>query len=157
MRRAVLLLFLVVPALVAVAGCGGDDEPEQTPEAFVTTLIRQLGEGRTASAWEELHPEHRERVPRRLYVRCEKGDGFGGEVTKIDVLEVKPEPATVPGTFGERPSTAVTVGVTLKPDAGETEQFSLTAHVFEIEGRWSWVIGPVDFASYLAGQCPPQG
>ena len=153
MRAAVLLLSLTI----ALAGCGGDDEPEQTPEAFVTTLIRQLGNGQTSAAWEELHPEHRERVPRQLYVRCEKGDPFGGEVEKIDVLEVKPEPATVPGTFGERPSTAVTVGVTLKPEAGQTERFSMTAHVFENDGRWSWVIGPVDFASYMAGQCPPKG
>ena len=154
MRCAALLLSLVV-----LAGCGGgDDEPEQTPEAFVTTLIRQLGSGQASSAWEELHPEHREQVPRQLYVRCEKGDGFGGEVTKIDVLEVKPEPATVPGTSGERPSTAVTVGITLKvPDVEEPERFSMTAHVFETDGRWSWVIGPVDFASYIAGRCPPQG
>jgi hypothetical protein len=154
-RRAALVLVSLV---LALAGCGGDDEPEQTPEAFVTTLIRQLGSGQAGSAWEELHPEHREQVPRPLYVRCEKGDGFGGEVTKIDVLEVKPEPATVPGTFGERPSTAVTVGITLKvPEVDEPERFSMTAHVFETDGRWSWVIGPVDFASYLAGRCPAQG
>ncbi len=153
MRRLFLLL-----AVLAVAACGGDDEPEQTPEAFVTTLIRQLGDGEAASAWEGLHPEHRERVPRQLYVRCERGDGFGGEVTKIDVLEVKPEPATVPGSFGEQPSTAVTVGITLKvPELEEPERFSMTAHVFETDGRWSWVIGPVDFASYLAGQCPAKG
>ena len=153
MRRLALLL-----TLLALAACGGKDAPEQTPEAFVSTLIRQLGDGEAASAWEELHPEHRDRVPRQLYVRCERGDGFGGEVTKIDVLDVKSEPATIPGGFGEHPSTAVTVGITLKvPNAQEPEKFSMTAHVFETGGRWSWVIGPVDFASYLAGRCPAQG
>ena len=152
MRRSVPLLV----ALLAFAGCGGSDEPEQTPEAFVTTLIRQLGRGQSAAAWEALHPGHRERVPRQLYVRCEQGDGFGGEVTKIEVLEVKPEPWTIPGGFGERPSTSVTVGISLKvPDVEVPERVSLTAHVFEVEGGWSWVIGPVDFASYMRGRCPP--
>ena len=65
------------------------------------------------------------------------------------------EPASIPGKFGQEPSTAVTVGVTLDvPEATEPESFSLTAHVFEIDERWTWVIGPVDFASYLGGRCP---
>ena len=151
-------IVLVLLALLVAGGCGGDDEPEQTPEAFVTALIERLGSGELAGAWEELHPAHQDAVPQALYVRCEKGDGFGGAVREIDVLEVKPEPATIPGEFGQVPSTAVTVGVTLDvPEAADPESFSLTAHVFEIDGRWAWVIGPVDFASYLAGRCPAKG
>ena len=147
MRHAALLL-----ALLALAGCGGDDDPGD-PAAFVQTLIRDLGSGRTGKAWEALHPLHRERVPRALYVRCERDDGFGGTVTKVDVLQVQEEPATIPGQFGERDSTAVTVGITLAtPDADE--RFTLTAHVFESEGDWAWVIGPVDYAAYMTGVCP---
>jgi hypothetical protein len=105
-----------------------------------------------------LHPLHRERVPRALYVRCERDDGFGGKVTKIDVLEVKQEPATIPGQFGEHPSTAVTVGITLDtPGAVEPERFTVTAHLFENDGRWTWVIGVADYAAYMTGVCPPQG
>ena len=149
-RRAALVL-----ASLALAGCGGgDDEPEDAG-AFVTTLIRDLGSGRSASAWESLHPLHREQVPRARYVECESGDGFGGTVTTVDVLEVKEEPATIPGQFGERPSTAVTVGVTLDvPESDEPERFTLTAHVFPVDGEWSWVIGPVDYAAYMTGNCP---
>jgi hypothetical protein len=152
--RILVLLF----ALLALAGCGGDDEPEQTPEAFVTSLIERLGDGDLAGAWEELHPAHKDAVPRSLYVRCERGDAFGGTVQEVNVLEVKREPATIPGVFEQEPSTAVTVGVTLDvPDAAEPDRFSLTAHVFETDGRWAWVIGPVDYASYLVGRCPARG
>ena len=152
MRRAALLF-----ASLALAGCGGGDEPENAG-AFVTTLIRDLGSGKAAKAWESLHPLHREQVPQARYVECESGDGFGGTVTKVDVLDVKDEPATIPGQFGEQPSTAVTVGVTLDVPESETpERFTLTAHVFDTDGEWSWVIGPVDYAAYMTGACPAQG
>jgi len=151
-RRAILLL---VVSLV-LAGCGGDDEPENAG-AFVTTLIRDLGSGKTAKAWESLHPLHREQVPLERYVECESQDGFGGAVTAVNVLDVENEPATIPGQFGKQPSTAVTVGVTLDvPESEEPERFTLTAHVFDTDGEWSWVIGPVDYAAYMTGNCPAQ-
>jgi hypothetical protein len=141
-------------ALLALAGCGGGDDPGD-PGAFVTTLIEDLGSGETGKAWDLLHPLHREKVPRARYIECESRDPFGGTVTKIDVLEVKKEPATIPGQFGQQPSTAVTVGVTLDvPQATAPEKFTLTAHVFEEDGAWAWVIGPVDYAAYMTGACP---
>lgn len=150
-RRAVLLL-----ASLALASCGDSDEPENAG-AFVTTLIRDLGSGETTKAWESLHPLHRERVPRARYVECESRDGFGGSVTEVNVLDVKQEPATIPGQFGKQPSTAVTVGVALDvPESDEPERFTLTAHVFDTNGEWSWVIGPVDYAAYMTGNCPAQ-
>jgi hypothetical protein len=143
-------------AVVALAGCGGD-EP-QKPGDFVTTLIRDLGAGQTAKAWELLHPLHRAKIPRERYVECESKDGFGGKVTKVAVLAVKRQPATIPGQFGERPSTAVTVGVTLDvPESNVPERFTLTAHVFDVDGKWAWVVGPVDYAAYMTGNCPSQG
>jgi hypothetical protein len=148
----------LAPLLVVLAlfGCGGGSDPGD-PGLFVTTLIRDLGSGRTGEAWDQLHPLHQEEVPRAHYVACERQDGFGGKVTKIDVLEVKDEQATIPGEFEQRPSTAVTVGVTLAvPDAAAPEKFTLTAHIFESEGEWAWVIGPVDYAAYKTGVCPSQ-
>jgi hypothetical protein len=151
--RRLALLF----ASLALAGCGGSDEPEP-PGVFVTTLIRDLGSGKTAKAWESLHPLHRKRVSQARYVECESRDGFGGTVTKVDVLDVKEEPASIPGEFGKQPSTAVTVGVTLAvAESKAPERFTLTAHVFETDGKWSWVIGPVDYAAYMTGNCPAQG
>ena len=124
----------------------------------MTTLIRDLGSGKTAKAWESLHPLHRKRVSQARYVECESRDGFGGTVTKVDVLDVKEEPASIPGEFGKQPSTAVTVGVTLAvAESKAPERFTLTAHVFQTDGKWSWVIGPVDYAAYMTGNCPAQG
>jgi hypothetical protein len=152
--RRLALLF----AALALAGCGGGADEPGDPGTFVTTLIQDLGSGQTGKAWDLLHPLHREKVPRARYVECESRDPFGGTVTKVDVLEVKKEPATIPGQFGQRPSTAVTVGVTLDvPEAAQPEKFTLTAHVFEEDGEWAWVIGPVDYASYMKGSCPPEG
>jgi hypothetical protein len=148
---------LILVAALLLAGCGGDDAPER-PGAFVTALIHDLGSGRTGQAWESLHPLHRERVPQARYVECESRDGFGGTVTNVNVLEVKEEPAAIPGQFGERPSTAVTVGITLDvPESEQPERFTLTAHVFDTDCEWSWVIGPVDYAAYMTGSCPGQG
>ncbi|HUQ21496.1 MAG TPA: hypothetical protein VM049_00620 [Gaiellaceae bacterium] len=151
--RGAALLF----AAAALAGCGGGDDEPGPPGVFVTGLIRDLGSGKTAKAWESLHPLHQKRVSRARYVECERHDGFGGTVTKVDVLDVKEEPATIPGQFGRQPSTAVTVGVTLATaDSKEPERFTLTAHIFDTDGRWSWVIGPVDYAAYMTGNCPAQ-
>jgi hypothetical protein len=150
-RVAALLL-----AVIALAGCGGSDGPEK-PGAFVTALLQDLGAGETAKAWEQLHPLHQAKIPRDRYVECEGKDGFGGTVTKVNVLAVKKEPATIPGQFGERPSTAVTVGITLDvPESEEPERLTLTAHIFDIDGKWAWVVGPVDYAAYMTGNCPSQ-
>jgi hypothetical protein len=148
-RRLALLV-----SLLALAGCGGGDDPGD-PAAFATTLVGELGRGEAGKAWELLHPLHRERVPRRLYVECEQDDGFGGAVTKVDVLEVKEEQATIPGEFGQHASTAVTLGITLDtPGGAAPERFPITAHLFESDGRWTWVIGGVDYAAYMTGVCP---
>lgn len=153
MVRVRVLLPLPVSLALLAAGCGGG--PKADPGAFVQTLLHELEQGRPGAAWETLHPLHQETVPRALYVRCERSAGFGGKLTNLDVLEVKQEDATIPGVFGPKPSTAVTVGVTVAPDGGgAAERFTITAHLFEADGELAWVIGPVDYASYQAGRCP---
>ena len=91
--------------LLALAGCGGggDAQPEE-PGAFAQRVVRQLAEGDAGAAWDELHPDQQESVPRRLYTRCEGQDGLG-ELDGLEVTGVREEPAVVPGS-GEQPSTA---------------------------------------------------
>lgn len=139
--RAAALLF----AVVALAGCGGEDE---TAPEFATRVIGLLGEAQAGAAWDELHPAHREAVPRRLYVRCEGGDGLGGAVAEIDVAGVREERAAVPGR-GDEPGTEVAVRLRI---GGEPVELDM--HVFDVDGEWTWVIGANDYAAYAAGRCP---
>jgi hypothetical protein len=153
MSRVALLL-----AVLALAACGGgDDEPEEDPGAFATTLVERLDRGQTALAWDELHPRHQEAVSRRRYVSCERRDPIAGDVTRIRVREIREEPWRVPGADGDADSTAVTLELTLAVPDADPESFDLTVHLFPVDGRWTWVIGPDDYARYVDGACPPAG
>jgi hypothetical protein len=149
-RAAVLLLA----ALALLAGCGGEDAPDEDPGSFAVTLLRQLDRGDAASAWEELHPLHQETVTRAQYVRCERGDPIQGDVTSVDVLDVKTEPARVPGRGSDETSTAVALRYRLKLPGRAAQANDLVVHLFAVDGRWAWVIGPSDYADYAAGRCP---
>jgi hypothetical protein len=134
-------------AVLALAGCGGGGEDETAAE-FATRVVGLLEQAEPGQAWDELHPAHREHVPRALYVRCEGDEGLGGEVTELEVAGVHDERASVPG-LGEEPSTEVVLELLL-----HGEQVELDMHVFDVDGEWTWVIGAHDYAAYSAGRCP---
>ena len=156
MVRSVTRLAVLVLVVLALAGCSGsDDAPDEDPGTFAVTLLRQLDRGQSASAWEELHPLHRDSVSRAAYVRCVRGDPIEGTVTSIDVLGVSEEPARVPGRAEDEDSTAVKLRYRLRvPGGGAPRPYDLTVHLFAVDGRWSWVIGPSDYAAYADGRCP---
>jgi hypothetical protein len=156
-RRSALVLLAVAGAIAVAAGCGGDDSaaPAEDPGAFVTTLVGTLFREQTGRAWESLHPLHREAVTRERYVECERRAPLPGQVRRIEVVSVREEPSVVPGREEPEPSTAVTVRVLLSlPEIPEPQHVTHTAHLFAVEGRWAWVIGPGDYASYARGRCP---
>jgi hypothetical protein len=152
MIRAVVLL-----AVLALAACGGDDAPDEDPAAFATTLVERLDRGQTGLAWDELHPRHQAAVPRAKYVSCERRDPIAGDVTRISVADVREEQWQVPGDEGDTDSTAVTLELTLAVPDADPETFDLTVHLFPVDGRWTWVIGPDDYERYAGGSCPPAG
>jgi hypothetical protein len=152
MSRVAVLL-----AVLALAGCGGDDEPEEDPGAFATTLVERLDRGESGLAWDALHPRHQEAVTRARYVSCERRDPIDGEVTDISVEGVREEPWPVPGQDREDDSTAVTLRLTLAAQDAAPGTFDLTVHLFPVDGRWTWVIGPEDYERYAGGACPPTG
>jgi hypothetical protein len=150
MTRVAVLL-----AVLAVAACGGgDDEPDEDPAAFATTLVERLDRGQAGLAWDALHPRHQEAVSRAQYVSCERQDPIDGDVTRIRVEDVREEPWQVPGEEGDTDSTAVTLELTLTMPDAEPDTFDLIVHLFPVDGRWTWVIGPGDFGRYADGACP---
>jgi hypothetical protein len=152
MSRVAVLL-----AVLALAACGGADEPDEDPGAFATTLVERLDRGETGLAWDALHPSHQEAVPRARYISCERRDPIDGDVTRISVAGVREEPWLVPGHDGEDDSTAVTLRLTLAMQDAAPDTFDLTVHLFPVDGRWTWVIGPEDYERYAGGSCPPTG
>lgn len=157
MVRGVTRAAALVLAVLALAGCGGSDAPGEDPGQFAVELLRQLDRGETGTAWEELHPLHQETVPRARYVRCERGDPIDGDVTSVDVLGVRDERARVPGRDADEASTAVELRYRLELPGRAAQENDLVVHLFAVDGRWAWVIGPGDYAAYAAGRCPPVG
>jgi hypothetical protein len=141
-------------SLLALAGCGGE-EPEEDPGAFATALVRQLDRGDSGAAWDALHPLHQDTITRTRYVSCERRDPIEGDVTRVQVTGVEDERWTIPGQDAETDSKAVSLRLTLEtPGAAGPQPFDLTVHLFDVDGRWAWVIGPVDYESYVSGACP---
>jgi hypothetical protein len=156
-QRVALLVVVALGLTAVAAGCGSDepDTPRADPGVFVSTLLRTLFREESGTAWDSLHPLHREAVSRRRYVECERQAPLPGEVRRIEIVSVRDEPSVVPGRAEPEPSKAVTVRVTLKlPEFTTPQPVTHTAHVFAIDGRWAWVIGPTDYARYASGRCP---
>ncbi len=143
---------------LAIAGCGGNEAPSEDPGAFVRSVVSDLYSGDTGTAWDALHPRHQAAVPRDRYVECERQAPLQEKLRHIEVVGINDAPSTVPGEDGAVDSKAVEVTLLVKlPDVEEPQEITHTVHVFAVDGRWAWVIGPNDFASYTSGRCPGGG
>jgi len=156
MRAARLLCTMALVAVVA-AGCGATapPEPSQPPGEFVRNLVTELYHGQTGKAWDQLHPLHQAAVSRSRYIECERIAPLPGKARRIDIVKVVKAKTAIPGQTGKVPSTEVTFRVLLElPGFSSPELITGTAHVFNVDGRWAWVIGPNDYPAYAAGSCP---
>jgi hypothetical protein len=151
-------VFATLAMALAAAGCGGDEAPDEDPGAFVRSVVAEIYAGDSATAWEGLHPRHQEAVPRSRYVQCERLAPLQEKLRHIEVVGISDSPSTVPGDDGAVDSKAVEVTLLVKlPEVEEPQEITHTVHVFAVDGRWTWVIGPNDFASYASGRCPSGG
>ena len=135
--------------LAALAGCGGDVDPAETPagraQAFV---LEDLYNGRVDRAYTALHPAYQRIVPRSRFLACAKKVPLG-KLDSIEVLDVFDETTRVPG-LGEQRGKAVRVRLT--STTGDTTTF--VNHELKVGDGWRWVLNDSALRDYEAGRCP---
>ncbi len=147
-HAAVLATAALIAALLA--GCGssrssGTTAGQQSAADFIRQVTTQFSLGQTGPLWDTLHPADQAIVSRARYMACHTSSGF--ELQKFKVLQTYPDTVEIAGKA--TPSTAVSVRATA--DDGVT---TATIHAVSLNGKWRWILSPVDFAAYKQGRCP---
>jgi len=70
----------------------------------------------------------------------------------VDVLEVYDDEMVIPGTDVRSPSKAVNVKLKVTQKAFKTTDVQDTIQLFQVEGRWRWVLPNIE--AYKSGSCP---
>jgi hypothetical protein len=159
MVRRVALLLLAVAAL---AGCGGDGAaptaPEvdvaaiEKPDAFFKRLLGYELGGDFGRSWDLLHPGHQALVTRSKYSSCSRDDFGEAKLARVDTVGVYDQPIDVPDV-PEKTSKAVTLRIVLDT-AGERETSTHTFHAVRLDDRWAWYFGNSLIDAYRQGVCP---
>jgi hypothetical protein len=143
---------LATAGLIAavLAGCGssqssGTTAGQQSAADFIRQVTTQFSLGQTGPLWDTLHPADQAIVSRARYMACHTSSGF--DLQKFKVLQTYPDTVEIAGKA--TPSTAVSVRATA--DEGVT---TATMHAVSLNGKWRWILSPVDYAAYKQGKCP---
>jgi hypothetical protein len=143
------LVLAALPAVVLVAGCGGEPDPGRTPAGLAQVrFLSDIYNGNLEAAYATLHPAYQRFVPRARFVACTRAAALGG-LDSIDVLDVYNDPVQVPGS-GRVPAKGVRVRLT--SSAGESTTF--VNHEVKVGERWRWVLNDAATSAYRAGRCP---
>jgi hypothetical protein len=135
--------------LAASAGCGaGSNRRSQSAADFIHQVTVQFSRGQAGPLWDSLHPADQAVVGRARYEACQSNIGF--DLKRFKVLQTYADTVNVGGK--ETPSTAVSVQVT--SDDGVT---TATMHSVSVNGKWRWILTPVDYRAYRQGRCPSFG
>jgi hypothetical protein len=149
------LLLLVSFAALPIA-CGGDSNAapgiEGSPESAMVQVLAMIDKQEWAREWESLHPEQQALVAQDKFVSCSKA-ADSPRIVSVKVLSVKDEEAAIPGTEKRAPSKAVTAEYQLTK--GSRKRWSAdTFYLFDVDGRWRWVLSNASVEAYKAGSCP---
>lgn len=154
MRRQVLLLVALAALPVACGGSGSTEAPgiEGTPEFAVGRVLQMVSKEEWGREWESLHPDQQALVAREKFVSCSKA-ADSVRVSSLRVLSVDDEAAEIPGTG--KSGAAKAVGVEYQVRKGSRTGMSFDVfYVFDVDGRWRWVLSNASVEAYRAGSCP---
>jgi hypothetical protein len=144
-RRAALLIAL------ALAGCGGDDEPE-TGDLGAGEFLQQVTaehlRGEYSETWDELHPAHQELITQLQLVYCGEREPDLAEDTTVRVLSVRPVTIRLP-RVPERDAQAVRIE--LRDEQDIVDRY--TSHVVQVDGEWRWVLSRPFLRALEKGNC----
>ena len=155
MRR--VFVFASLFALVASVACGGDDSKgspgiEGSPETAIEQVLEMIDKQDWGAEWDSLHPEQQKLVARDAFISCSKaGDSPG--VGSVKVLKVNDEEAAIPGTSQRAKTKAVTVEYELTKGFKRGKSAD-TFYLFDVDGRWRWILSPSNVQAYQSGGCP---
>ncbi|MGH2610812.1 MAG: hypothetical protein ACRDHF_17160 [Tepidiformaceae bacterium] len=152
MRHHVLLL--VAFAALPVACGGSNDAPgiEGSPESALGQVLTMVSKEQWGREWESLHPDQQTLVARGKFVSCSKG-ADSVRITSLKVLDVSDEEADIPGTGNRAASKAVTAEYGLMEGSQRGTSVD-TFYLFDVDGRWRWVLPKASVEAYKAGSCP---
>jgi hypothetical protein len=141
--------LLALGATLLLAGCGGNEDPGQTPAGQAQVrFLYNLYHGRLDAAYSSLHPAYQRLVPRKRFVVCTRKTALG-DLDSIEILKVDDDPVEIPGA-GRVPAKAVHVRLT-SSNGGAT---SFVNHEVEVGSAWRWVLNAAAAKAYRAGRCP---
>ncbi len=176
----VRIVALILLLLTLGAACGGDDDDDATqratqqetesatttattveePEEDAGDFLKEHSErtflGQYGRIWESLHPDHKAIVSREKFLTCNQDtESFTSEVD-IEVVDTYQEPILIQGS-GTVDSTAVTLRLSYdNPLTGKPAEENTTVHAVPVDGEWTWILKPADYAAYKKGNCPAE-
>jgi hypothetical protein len=152
---ALVAILLGRPAASRAVDGGVEAHDAHGARTFAIRVVRLLGSNRYAEAWAGLHPLHQEVAPLARYVECENLTPIPGRVTSVRALGTWSAPAHVAGLAAPVPGMKVKLRIVISEESIPARTVVVkTVAVVRVPQRWAWLLPPVRYAAYAAGECP---
>jgi hypothetical protein len=158
-RSGYVTFVFLATALIVAAGCGGDDPPSaehaarpptETPVQLTGRLNDHLLAGEPGEAWLLLHPQQRDAVPSKLFIRCYREQTGSIPLGLVSYTVGRPEPNELVLAGSEVSGRTVPVEYDVFAGVGTNHTFELVA----VDGEWRWLLPAAWYEALAGGGCP---